>query len=190
MKTKMPLILASQSPRRQKLLRDMGVEFEVIVRPVNEYYPEDIHPRAVAVLISENKAKAYDDLSLDHIIITADTIVAIEGDILGKPKDEEEAISMIQRLSGRSHTVITGVTLFQDGRFKSFAEETLVSFRELNEAEINYYVENYQPFDKAGSYGIQDWIGLIGVSRIEGDYYNVMGLPVAKLYQELIQFQQ
>lgn len=190
MKTKFPLILGSQSPRRKQLLSDMGFEFEVVVRPTNEYYPEDIHPRAVAVLISENKAKAFDDLSIENIIITADTIVALEGDILGKPENEQEAFSMLKRLSGKSHTVISGVTLFQDGRFKSFAEETMVSFRELNESEINYYIEKYEPYDKAGSYGIQDWIGLIGVSRIEGDFYNVMGLPVAKLYQELIQFQQ
>ncbi|MEM6345254.1 MAG: Maf family nucleotide pyrophosphatase [Bacteroidota bacterium] len=188
MKTQAPLILASQSPRRQQLLRELEFEFEVVVRPTNEYFPEDIHPRAVAVLISENKAKQYDDLSPKNIIITADTIVAIEDEILGKPKDYEEGMSMLQKLSGRTHQVITGVTLFHKGHFRSFAEETYVTFRRLSETQIRHYLEHYKPFDKAGAYGIQEWIGKVGISRIEGDYYNVMGLPVSHLYQELSQF--
>lgn len=186
MKTKAPLILASQSPRRQQLLKDAGFDFEVITRPVSEYVPEDIHPRAVAVLISENKAKAYDDLAKENVVITADTIVAVDDEVLGKPADREEAIRMLRMLSGRSHVVISGATIFHKGRFKSISDETVVTFRKLDSSEINYYLENYNPFDKAGSYGIQEWIGMIGVSRIEGDFYNVMGLPIGKLYYELI----
>lgn len=188
MKTQAPLILASQSPRRQQLLRELEFEFEVIVRSTDEYYPEDIHPRAVAVLISENKAKQYDDLSPKNIIITADTIVAIEDEILGKPKDQEEGLEMLKKLSGRTHQVITGVTLFHKGQFRSFAEETYVTFRKLSEVQMRHYLEHYKPYDKAGAYGIQEWIGKVGISRIEGDYYNVMGLPVSHLYQELSQF--
>ena len=187
MKTKAPLILGSQSPRRQELLRAAGFEFEVVVRPVEEYFPEDLHPRAVAVMISENKAKPFDDLCNEHIVITADTIVALEDELMGKPADSAEAIAMLGRLSGRTHAVYTGVTLFYKGRFRSFAEETLVTFRRLKKEEIAYYVEHYQPLDKAGAYGIQEWIGMAGVSRIEGDYYNVVGLPLARLFQELEQ---
>lgn len=185
MKTKAPLILGSQSPRRQQLLREVGFDFEVVVRPVNEYFPEDLHPRAVAVMISENKAKPFDDLSAKHIVITADTIVALEDHLMGKPADAAEAMEMLGRLSGRTHSVFTGVTLFYQGRFRSFAEETLVTFRRLKKEEIAYYVNTYQPLDKAGAYGIQEWIGMTGVSRIEGDYYNVVGLPLARLVLEL-----
>lgn len=188
MKTKVPLLLASGSPRRQQLLKELGLEFKVEVRDVKEYIPEDMHPRAVAVMISENKAKAYDDLSNDYMVLTADTIVALEDDIMGKPADAEEAFRMLKKLSGRTHTVITGVTLFHEGKFRSFSDETYVTFRRLNDSEITYYIENFQPFDKAGSYGIQEWIGMIGVVRIEGDFYNVMGLPTLKLYQELVRF--
>ncbi|RMG55384.1 MAG: septum formation protein Maf [Bacteroidetes bacterium] len=185
MKTKAPLILGSQSPRRQQLLREAGFEFEVVVRPVNEYFPEDLHPRAVAVMISENKAKPFDDLSQKHIVITADTIVALEDQLMGKPADAKEATEMLSQLSGRTHAVYTGVTLFYKGRFRSFAEETMVTFRRLKPEEIKYYVDTFKPFDKAGAYGIQEWIGMTGVSRIEGDYYNVVGLPLARLFQEL-----
>lgn len=186
MKTKAPLILASQSPRRQQLLKDAGFDFEVFTRPVHEYAPEDIHPRAVAVLISENKAKVYDDLARENVVITADTIVAVDEQVLGKPRDADDAARMLHLLSGRSHLVISGATIFHKGRFKSISDETVVTFRKLGDSEITYYIENYQPFDKAGSYGIQEWIGMIGVSRIEGDFYNVMGLPIGKLYHELI----
>jgi septum formation protein len=186
MKIKAPLILASQSPRRQQLLKDAGFDFKVITRPVEEYVPEDIHPRAVAVLISENKAKAYNDLAQENIVITADTIVAVDAQVLGKPKDAKDATRMLRMLSGRSHVVISGATIFHKGRFKSISDETVVTFRKLDDTEISYYLENYRPYDKAGSYGIQEWIGMIGVSRIEGDFYNVMGLPIGKLYYELI----
>ncbi len=180
-----PLILASASPRRQQLLAEMGFEFEVVVREVNEYFPEDLHPRAVSVLISENKAKAYDDLSNENTIITSDTIVVLDDKILGKPADASEAIDMLKKISGRTHLVITGVTIFHKGKFRSFSSETKVTFKDLQAWEIKYYVEEFKPYDKAGAYAIQEWIGMIGITGIEGDYYNVMGLPVSKLYEEL-----
>lgn len=185
MKLKAPLVLASGSPRRKDLLEQVGFEFEVILREVNEYFPDNLHPRAVAVLIAENKAKAYGDLSMKNIVITADTVVALDGKVLVKPADREDAIIMLTRLSGKIHTVITGITIFHNGKFQSFSEETKVKFRKLSDADIRYYVEKYKPYDKAGAYGIQEWIGMIGVERIEGDFYNVMGLPVGRLYEEL-----
>jgi septum formation protein len=190
MKLKAPLILASQSPRRQQLLREAGFEFKVETRPVNEYFPEDIHPRAVAVLIAENKAKAYDDLAKKNIVITADTIVALQDRILGKPGSKEEAEAMLKVLSGTTHAVITAVTIFHKGKFHSFSEETQVTFRKLEDDMIKHYVKKYKPMDKAGAYGIQEWIGMMGVSRIEGDYYNVVGLPIGRLYQELKAFEK
>lgn len=188
MKLKAPLLLASQSPRRQQLLRDAGFEFEVLVRPVEEDFPGQMTPRAVAVMVSENKAKAYHDLSGKYIIITADTIVALDDEIMGKPADAADATRMLKRLSGRTHTVATGVTLFHGGKFRSFAEETSVSFRPLSDSMIQHYIERYKPFDKAGAYGIQEWIGMVGCSRIEGDYYTIVGLPMSRLYQELLAF--
>jgi septum formation protein len=189
MKAAAPIILASQSPRRQQLLREAGFTFEVFVRPVPEDAPDDLHPRAVAVLIAENKAKAYDDLARQNIVITADTVVALDDQMLAKPADAEEAAAFLRKLSARTHSVFTGVTLFYKGRLRSFAEETLVTFRKLREPEIAHYINEYKPFDKAGAYGIQEWIGLVGISRIEGDYYNVMGLPMARLYEELLQLE-
>lgn len=188
MKLKAPLILASQSPRRQELMREVGLEFKVVTRPVEEHIPHGMEPRAVAISIAEDKARAYHDLSPNNVILAADTIVAMDHQILGKPKDEADAMGMILRLSGRSHRVITGVSLFHKGTLRSFAEETKVFFRRLSKQEIRYYVQEYNPYDKAGAYGIQDWIGKIGVTKIEGDYYNVMGLPVGKVYQELMAF--
>lgn len=185
MKLKAPLILASGSPRRKDLLEQVGIEFEILVRDVDEYYPDSLHPRAVAVLIAENKAKAYGDLSMKNIVMTADTVVALDGKVLGKPADREDAMAMLTRLSGKNHSVITGITLFHKGKFQSFSEETKVKFRKLSMDQIRYYVEKYEPYDKAGAYGIQEWIGMIGVEKIEGDFYNVMGLPVGRLYEEL-----
>lgn len=185
MKLKAPLILASGSPRRKDLLEQAGIEFTVLTREVNEYFPDTLHPRAVAVLIAENKAKAYGDLSMKNIVMTADTVVALDGKVLGKPADREDAILMLTKLSGTNHSVITGITIFHLGKFQSFSEETKVKFRKLDMDEIRYYVEKYEPYDKAGSYGIQEWLGMIAVERIEGDYYNVMGLPVSRLYEEL-----
>ncbi len=185
---KYPLILGSSSPRRKMLLQSLGWDFEVVKRDASEYYPEELHPRAISVLISENKAKVYDDLSKDHIVITADTLVVHQNEILGKPGSPEEAIEMLKKLSGSEHLVITGVTVFTEGRFRSFSKETQVVFRDLTAQEIDHYVEKFSPLDKAGAYGIQEWIGMIGISSITGDYYNVMGLPLSRLYEELIPF--
>ena len=188
MKTKAPILLASQSPRRQELLRELDLDFTTLVREVDEYYSDNLHPRAVVVMISENKAKAYDDLDKKNIILTADTLVALDGDIFGKPADDAQAAAMLQKLSGKTHSVVTGVTIFHKGKFKSFCEETFVTFRPLRKADIDYYIKTYKPFDKAGAYGIQEWIGKVAVSKIEGDYYNVVGLPVGRVYQELQEF--
>ena len=188
MKLKAPLILASQSPRRQQLMKDVGLEFKIVVRPVEEHIPAGMEPKAVAISIAEDKARACHDLSPNNIILAADTVVALDNQVLGKPKDEADAMGMILHLSGRAHKVITGVSLFHKGTLRSFAEETSVFFRRLSKSEIRYYVQEYAPYDKAGAYGIQEWIGKIGVTKIEGDYYNVMGLPIGKVYQELMAF--
>ncbi|MDX2245580.1 MAG: Maf family nucleotide pyrophosphatase [Bacteroidia bacterium] len=190
MKTSHKLILASQSPRRQQLLREMGFTFEVVVRPSEEIVPENLSPQEVAISIAKTKAEKYPDLSWDHIVITADTIVVFEGEILGKPTSRQDALRMLRNLSGVTHSVISGVTLLHKEKFYCFAEETKVTFRPLTEPEMGYYTDRYQPYDKAGAYGIQEWIGMIGVSAIEGDFYNVMGLPAGKLYTHLKQLTQ
>ena len=187
---KAPLILASQSPRRKQLMQSLGWEFDIVVRPVDEPIPEKLPPRAVAIYIAEHKAKAYNDLARDHIVITADTLVVRDDKLIGKPQDEAEAFEMISSLSGRSHGVVSGVCIFYQGKFKSFVEETQVSFVDLTPEEIRYYIKTSPPLDKAGAYGIQDWLGMIAISGLEGDYYNVMGLPVYRLYQELKAYQQ
>ena len=180
-----PIILASKSPRRQELLRLMGLDFSVELKDVDESYPDTLSAPEIAVYIAEKKAKAFIG-DANHIVITADTIVAINGEILGKPKDHAEAQEMLAKLSGSSHEVYTGVSISHQGKIASFYDKTTVFCRELNKEEINYYIDNYQPFDKAGSYGIQDWFGLTVVQRIEGSYTNVMGLPTEKLYSYLV----
>lgn len=190
MNTHHPLILASQSPRRQQLLRDMGFTFQTVVRPSEEIIPENLSPSEVAISIAQNKAIHYLDLSHDHIVITADTIVVCDEMILGKPASRQAAIDMLRLLSNKTHSVISGVTILYQEQFHSFAEETFVSFRTLGEQEIAYYVDHYKPYDKAGAYGIQEWIGMMGVRAIEGDFYNVMGLPAGRLYVELKAFTQ
>lgn len=185
MQLKAPIILASGSPRRNELLKNAGFDFEILVRNVQEFVDEDLSPRALAVMLSEHKGKAYDDLSPENIVITADTLVSFRGNILNKPEDEKEAIHMLEMLSGNTHLVVSGVSIFHKGKFTSFAEETHVTFRKLDRETIEHYVKVYRPYDKAGGYGIQEWIGMVGISGIEGDYYNVMGLPVSRLYEEL-----
>ena len=181
-------MLASKSPRRQQLLSDLGLKFEVLVREVEEIVPEGMPVQAVATYLAEEKASAYPDLSTEKLVITADTIVCIDNRVLGKPENREVAIQMIADLSGRAHEVITGVCFTWKGQKKSFAEVTKVYFRNLSQAEIEFYVDEYQPYDKAGAYGIQEWIGMAGIEKIEGDYYNVMGLPTHRLYLELQNF--
>lgn len=181
------IILASNSPRRRELLSGLGLDYEVRTLPgIDESYPSTLQGEEIPVYISSKKASAYlDALKENELLITADTIVWLDGRVLGKPSDEEEACQMLHDLSGKTHQVITGVTLATTSFQKSFASVSQVTFATLTEEEINYYVTHYHPMDKAGSYGVQEWIGFIGVERIEGSYFNVMGLPVQRLYREL-----
>ena len=182
------LILASNSPRRRELLKGLDLDFEVRVkRGVGEKFPKDIPAESVSEYISREKADAY-DITDDEILLTADTVVILDGEIMGKPKDAEAARVMLHRLSGHTHHVVTGVTIKTTRGSKSFSDVTAVTFRQLADDEINYYIDRYKPFDKAGSYGVQEWIGYIGVTHIDGSFYNVMGLPVERVYEELKKF--
>jgi len=181
-----PIILASKSPRRQELLTLMGLNFKVLLKDVDESYPAGLEPAEIALYIAEQKAKAFD--AAEEVVITADTIVALNGEILGKPIDREHAQEMLAKLSGSKHEVYTGVTLVQGDRVHSFYDRTEVYCKAVTSDEIDFYIDHYQPYDKAGSYGVQDWWGLVVVQRIEGSYTNVMGLPTEKLYQELRNF--
>ena len=181
------LILASRSPRRRQLLADCGLEsslagdYEVV-----EEYPRDLPADEVAAFLSRLKSEAYPEpLGGKDILITADTVVIADGRILGKPAGRETALDMLRSLSGRSHSVITGVTLRNGSRSRTFDSRTKVFFKQLSDEEIDYYVDRYRPYDKAGAYGIQEWIGYVAIERIEGSFYNVMGLPVQKLLTEL-----
>jgi len=179
-----PLILASKSPRRQELLKLLGFDFSIELKDVDESFPEGLTPPEIAVYISEKKAKAFS--SDTKTVITADTIVALDGEILGKPINREHAQEMLRKLSGSTHEVFTGVTLVKGSIVRSFYDCTEVTCRTVSENEIDFYIDNFKPFDKAGSYGIQDWWGLVVVQQIRGSYTNVMGLPTEKLYQELL----
>jgi septum formation protein len=186
MNNKIKIILASKSPRRQELLRLMDIDFRIVLEEFDESYPDNLSPEEIAVYVAEKKAKAFDESVDDEIILTADTIVSIDGHILGKPETTEHAAEMLRMLSGRVHRVITGVCLLYKHQFNLFHDVSEVFFRKLTEEEILFYVEKYRPLDKAGAYGIQEWIGLIGIERINGSYTNVVGLPTEKLYQQLI----
>lgn len=183
------IILASKSPRRQELLRLMDVDFRIELREVDESYPENLSPEEVAVYIAEKKAKAYDGSVNDEVVLTADTIVVVDDKILGKPESLDHAVEILQMLSGRVHRVITGVCLLYKHQYNLFYDVSEVFFRKLTDEEIRSYVHKYQPMDKAGAYGIQQWIGLIGIERINGSYTNVVGLPTEKLYQQLKQLE-
>lgn len=184
------IILASNSPRRRQLLSGLDLDFEVKVLPdIEENYPDHLETQDIPVYIATEKAAAYQDLMAEHdLIITADTVVVLGDEVLGKPVDAEDAKRMLRALSGKTHQVITGVCLMTRQRRRSFAVTTDVTFKDLKEEEITYYVEKYQPMDKAGAYGIQEWIGYIGVTSLSGSYFNVMGLPVQRIYNELKQF--
>jgi len=184
------IILASQSPRRQYLLKDLGLDFEIIIPDVKEEYPDGLTHVETAVHIAELKAMAFDltGAGANMVIITADTIVSLGDEILGKPSGAAEAAEMLKKLSGRKHDVITAVCLRSAKKMRTFHVTSSVWFKELTAEEIAYYIENFQPYDKAGSYGVQEWIGYIGIIRIEGSYFNVMGLPVKELYEELLRF--
>jgi septum formation protein len=183
------IVLASGSPRRQQFLRELDANFEVRLKEVDEVYPETLQGAEITDYLAELKALALDEtLSDDEILITSDTIVWHENKALGKPKDKEDAFAMIKSLSGKTHEVITSVCIKNAGKSETFNETTRVTFNLLTDEEIAYYLEEYKPFDKAGSYGIQEWIGLVAIARIEGSYANVVGMPVDKVYQHLMKF--
>lgn len=179
------IILASHSPRRQELLRGLDVPFEVKVKEgISEDYPANLDTVEIPKFIAQKKAAAY-DMAQDELLITADTVVVLGRHVMGKPVDAGHARRMLRELSGKTHQVVTGVCLKTALEQRAFSVVTHVTFKELSDAEIDYYVEKYQPFDKAGAYGIQEWIGYIGVTKLEGSYFNVMGLPVQRIYEEL-----
>lgn len=184
------LILASQSPRRRQLLSDADIEYELAPRfECDEVFPENLPAAEVAEYLSRLKSEAYPaPLADGDILLTADTVVVAGGEVLGKPVDRADAIAIINKLSGREHEVITGVTLRSAVRTKSFSSRSVVRFRALSQEEIEYYVDTYSPMDKAGAYGIQEWIGYVGIEGIEGSFYNVMGLPIQRVYCELDSF--
>jgi septum formation protein len=184
------LVLGSKSPRRLDLLKALGLHFVSVEFEVDEVYPPHLQAADIARYLCELKADAYDtDLLGKHsILITADTIVWLDGECIGKPANENQAIEMLQKLSGKQHSVFTGICLKSRTRKTVFHAQTLVNFRELKPEEIAFYIKHHKPFDKAGSYGIQEWIGYIGITGIEGCYYNVMGFPVELFYEKLIEF--
>lgn len=184
------ILLASKSPRRRELLSQLRIPFtDVSIGGIKEEYPDDMPVNEVPLFLSQLKAEAYRKrIVSNELIITADTVVVINGKILGKPKDREEALQMLTELSGNIHEVITGVTVTTARRMESFTTRTAVKFAKLSEEEITYYLDNYHPYDKAGSYGIQEWIGCVAVESMDGSFYNVMGLPVHRLYQVLKTF--
>ena len=182
-------VLGSQSPRRKELLAGIGVEFEVRVKDTEEIYPDSLAAEEVPEFLAKLKAQALlPDLAENEAVICADTVVILNGKILGKPFDYEDARQMLSKLSGQKHTVITGVFIGSKIHSNSFSERTEVEFEQLSQEEITFYIEKYLPFDKAGSYGVQEWIGYVAVKRMEGTYTNVMGLPTNRLYHELKQF--
>ena len=184
------IILASKSPRRQELLRGMGVDFEILTKETPENYPADLPLDEVPKYLSLQKSLAFADeeLPADYLLITSDTVVICEGEILGKPKERKDAARMLQLLSDKTHHVVTGVTVRSAEKTESFAVRSNVTFAELDDEEIDYYIEHCKPYDKAGAYGIQEWIGYVGISGLEGSFYNVMGLPTRKLYGVLKAF--
>ena len=184
------LILASGSPRRQMLLQGLDLEFEIKVKNTEEEFPKEMNYTEVPEFLAKLKANAFDEEHLNNndVIITADTIVVLEGEIIGKPNSKKEAKQTLKRLSGKEHTVITGVCLTSKEAQSSFSSATQVKFRTLNSDDIDYYVEQYEPLDKAGAYGIQEWIGYVAIEKITGSFYNVMGLPTQALFEELIRF--
>ena len=180
------IILASQSPRRKQLLEWAEVPFEIVVKETDESYPAGLATEAVAVHIARNKAIAVQSIAAaDSVILAADTIVVLNGRIIGKPKSREDAISILSDLSGHKHEVITGVVIRQEQKEIAFADTTDVYFHELSFGQIEFYVDKYKPYDKAGAYAIQEWIGVVGIKSVKGDFYNVMGLPVSRVVQEL-----
>lgn len=182
------IILASGSPRRQQFFKDLDINFTIDVRKVDEIYPPELEASAITDYLADLKSKAFTDLNEHDLLVTSDTIVWLNNNALGKPKNAEEAFEMLQSLSGKTHEVITSISLKSKNKQQIFNDTTAVTFKNLSDEEIEYYIKNYQPFDKAGAYGIQEWIGFIGINKIKGSYFNVVGLPVHKLYKELLNF--
>jgi septum formation protein len=184
------IILASASPRRRFLLKQLDIEFTSVSAEVDESFSEGMTPDEIAIFLAEKKAGHFEELLEDpkNILITADTLVLINGHILGKPDGKENAVKMLRTLSGNMHQVVTGVCIHSRDKSRSFTAWTDVYFKPLSDTEIDYYLSHYEPYDKAGAYGAQEWIGYIGIERLEGSYFNVMGLPVQKLYEELCRF--
>ncbi|WP_337577681.1 Maf-like protein [Prevotellamassilia timonensis] len=187
---KYEIVLASNSPRRKELLQRMGVNFKVrTLFGIDESYPDSLRGEDIVCYISRNKAKAYQSsMAPNELLLTADTIVYVDGEVMGKPKNAEQAKEMLHKLSGKTHQVITGVTIVTAKRTENFGVTSQVKFTNITDEEINFYVDNYLPFDKAGAYGIQEWIGIVAVEEIKGSYFNVVGLPVQRLYQKLKTF--
>jgi septum formation protein len=186
LKLRYPLLLASNSPRRQQLLHDAGFEFSVKVKSTDEDFPETMPAIEVPKFLAQKKAAAFSEESLTNIVLTADTIVVIDNEILNKPADYAEAKQMLEKLSGKMHQVMTGVCIKSPEGEESFVDVTNVFFREMSSVEIDYYIENCKPFDKAGAYGVQDFIGMVAIPRMEGSYFTVMGLPVHRVYDALM----
>jgi septum formation protein len=185
------IILASQSPRRKQLLEWAEIDFEIIVKSTPEIYPDDLSTEQIPVHIAREKALAVkNELKNDSIIIAADTVVVINDKIIGKPSDRNDAIKILSELSGKKHLVITGVVILNNKKEIFFADITEVWFHELSREQIEFYVDKYKPFDKAGAYAIQEWIGVVGIKKINGDFYNVMGLPISLVVQELSKFSE
>lgn len=184
------VVLASNSPRRRELLAGLGVDFEVrVMAGIDESYPDDMPAMKAAEYVAGKKAAAYKEtLGNDELLIAADTMVIAEDEVMGKPHDEADALRMLGKLSGKTHHVVTGVCIVTKERQSLFSVVTDVTFKELSHEETEYYVNNYHPLDKAGAYGIQEWIGFIGCTGLEGSYFNVMGLPVQRIYTELLKF--
>ncbi|MEZ7945859.1 MAG: Maf family nucleotide pyrophosphatase [Flavobacteriaceae bacterium] len=184
------LILASGSPRRQYFFKELDVPFTIEIKEVNEIYPKHLKAAEITDYLADLKSKCFTNLKSNDLLITSDTIVWFEEKALGKPKNKKDAFNMLKKMSGKQHAVYTSISIKSSFFQKIFHDETIVEFEEFTDEEINYYLEKFSPYDKAGSYGIQDWIGLVGVKKIIGSYFNVMGLPVHKLYKELLKIAQ
>ncbi len=182
----MRIILGSQSPRRKELFAHLVKDFEIIVKSVEENYPTDCPKHQIAAFLAEKKASAFKQPEFeDALVVTADTTVLLDDRLLEKAASSEEAKAMLEAISGRKHVVISAACLLYQGKMQTVQEETEVHFKNLSEAEIDFYIDNYQPFDKAGAYGIQEWIGMIGIEKIVGSYYNVVGMPMREVYESL-----
>ncbi len=183
-----PLLLASGSPRRKDILKQAGFTFEVKTKDIEEVYPSDIALETVPEYLARLKASAFETESKEQLILTSDTVVILENQILGKPRDADHAFEMLKSMSGKAHEVVSGVCIKYDNEIISFSDFSKVYFKQFTDDEVRFYIQHYKPFDKAGAYGIQEWIGMIGIEKIEGSFYNVMGLPIHLVYKELMKF--